>query len=147
MVITFCNSEDVFSIGDAESKLLEDASCKYVGTTQDEKPQCKENEVKVNIVDDSYSGICSINQKRVDSEWGPWEPNVEPSIDTPTEFKQNQTREFYKIPAHGGHVDNSTDVKPFYWIIWVKENMNWGEAKANCVALGNFSLLVPLVFP
>ena len=61
------NKVDILESNDTEP----DLNCFYVGMRAETMPQCMEDDEVKNITDDTYPGLCQINQKRTDSsEWG-----------------------------------------------------------------------------
>ena len=47
-------------------------SCEYIGMKRDFVPTCEEKGEEKLITDDVTPGVCQINQKWEDGEWGEW---------------------------------------------------------------------------
>ena len=119
--INFCgrdtcelSTEDIFSTTDGETLLMDDDRCTYVGMHRSEVPICMENNVFVDIRDDTYNGICSINWKRVDLEWSQWSGNILAADDS-VEFKRVQNRSPEVEVAHGGVAAGDDEKVSFYY--------------------------------
>ena len=78
----------------------------------------------------SLSGVCQINQKRQDSEWGQWVEAVE--IDNSLEWKQVTSRECH-LAAHGG-IEHCTmdDVLVIQWFNFFHNLSFYPQAKKTC---------------
>ena len=114
--------------------MKDDASCRYVGMAKLDRPMCKELGEDKNIQNDADRGICVIKGKRVDAEWGDWEPE-DPTTDSDTVWKQFEKREYTIEPAHGGKT-NGSGRRIYYWLQWVKQPKTWTQARDYCVQLG-----------
>ena len=134
-------NDDLYSTEDAQSILLNDSSCKYVGMNKVEMPECKDGETAINIQDDFYKGHCDIKSKRVDREWTEWEHTDDRIEDGLNDYKKFKifTREIKIHEAHGGK--RGTDGRVRYeevalWLKWVREELSWDESMAKCKAYG-----------
>ena len=133
--------EDLYSTEDAESYLLDDSLCKYVGMYKSEMPKCKDGQTMISIQDDFYKGHCKVKSKRVDREWTEWEhtgERIEDGLDDYKKFKVF-TRKIKIHEAHGGKTGN--DDRESYeevelWLKWVREKLNWEESIARCATYG-----------
>ena len=140
---TFCQRltcelfrDDVFSTAEYDAKLITDPSCKYVGMRKDEIPFCKEGKSVISIQDSSNNSDCRISLKRVDREWTQWSQTDE-TVDTGAEYKEMKIfeRDITVLEAHGGKTGNDTRnryTETLYWLTFVKQRMNFSDAKANC---------------
>ena len=140
---TFCQGstcrifrDDVLSTEEYDAKLIVDQSCKYVGMKRDEMPFCKERKSVISIQDSSNNGYCQISLKRVDREWTEWS-QMDLIVDTGAEYKETKIfeREITILEAHGGKTGNDTRnryTETLYWLTFVKQLMNFSDAKANC---------------
>ena len=94
---------------------------------------CEQGGISKDIQNDEYPGVCTINQKRVDSVWG--ESEVVTVLDTPEEWKQLRKPLLSIEQAHGGKLTGSQDVEIVSWIKWVKTKRPWAKAKAFCESM------------
>ena len=131
--------EDLYSTEDAQSYLLDDSSCKYVGMNKSEMPKCKDGQTMISIQDDFYKGHCKVKSKRVDREWTEWEHTGERIEDGLNDYKKFKvfTRKIKIHEAHGGKTGN--DDRESYeevelWLKWVREKLNWEESIARCAS-------------
>ena len=68
-----------------------------MGIARNDFPTCSENSRNVHILVDDHSGVCRINQKRVDGEWGPWKS--EDIVDTTSDYKEFEARQLVLQPG------------------------------------------------
>ena len=117
-----------------ENNLIENPNCKYFGQDRFEKPTCREKGISQNIQDDENPGVCKINKKRVDREWGPWEVVT---INTADEFEKKRVQPMLVDFAHGGKI-GSDEIREIHltWVKWVNEPKTWSAARENCVQMG-----------
>ena len=127
-------NSDVFSIGRNLSLLEDSPTCTYHGMAKDEEPFCKDAGVQKDVQDDDSSGVCEINMKRVDSQWGPWENEVQ--IDGQDEFKEIQKRQVIVDIAHGGIQSTDDTERTKYWLKFVPDSVIWLKGKSTCESLG-----------
>ena len=87
----FTVDKNCFQITNIELNNFEEAfhfvSCEYIGMTRDFVPKCEEKGEEKLITDDDSPGVCQINKKREDAEWGEWEA---PEIVTGHNFIERQ---------------------------------------------------------
>ena len=102
--------------------------------SKNSKPTCQESGQHISIQDDSPSGICEINGKRVDLAMSPW--ILDSKVDTASEWKIVKKRELLIDIAHGGKPDvepaDTTLTKTVSWLVFVKESKTWDDAKIAC---------------
>ena len=85
----------------AESNVERDGRCVYKGMAKETAPVCLEDvreDILKDIEDDEDPGLCRINRKRLDSQWGDW---VETEEDSSTVWRLTWTRECSSL-AHEG---------------------------------------------
>ena len=93
----------------------------------------KDGNSEKNIQDDATPGSCDINRKRVDREWGEWEPKV---IELQYEYKDGLERSMVVDSAHGGFEGSREKEQIKQWLQFVPFEMTWLDAKAKCEHLG-----------
>ena len=136
----FCNRQtcelngvDIFSTVEGETLLVNVTGCKYVGFKKTERPLCDEMRIQKNIQDDTIPGICKINKKRVDRQWGPGEPL---DLDTDRGWKQVEGKRLLLEAAHGGVMSQQPLGRTIQEYIFVKQELGWFDAKIHCQNLG-----------
>ena len=136
----FCSSgrcelsgEDVYSTEDGENVLEHSTTCQYFGMKKTAVPGCQEQGTMKNIQNDSDSGYCQINLKRVDAVFGPWKFK-QTTIDDGFEWKTEKERSVMLDAAHGG-ISGST-VETNFWYKFVKTFYIWSKARDNCARMG-----------
>ena len=103
---------------------------------KDAKPFCKEGKSVISIQNNNNNGDCQISLKRVDREWTQWSQTDE-TVDTRAEYREIKIfeREITVLEAHGGKTGDDTRnryTETLYWLTFVKQLMNFSDAKANC---------------
>ena len=134
-------NDDFYSTENAQSYLLDDPSCKYLGMNKAEMPKCKDGQALISIGNDVYRGRCNIKSKRVDRQWTEWEHTDERIEDGLNDYKKFKvfTREIKIHEAHGGKTGNDWRVRyeeVELWLKWVREELNWDESIARCATYG-----------
>ena len=109
--------------------------CIYFAMKWASIPVCMEDNTSVDIKNDENLNLCQINQKRIDSEWGPWS-SAETANDSESEWKVMASRDVAIAVAHGGKQAKGNATKIYSWLVFVREKMNWYNAKSKCETLG-----------
>ena len=122
------NSEDVFSTTDPDSRLVVDPNCDYFGMDKHEVPFCKDGMTVVDIRDDQNQGMCRINGKRVDQEWGPWGGSA---VLWDTGYEYTASRKLLADFAHGGFGGNNQSEK-YNKYVWRTVQTTWTAATTWC---------------
>ena len=114
------NRDDVFSSQMGENNLIGDPNCRYFGQDRLEEPTCKENGTLKSIQNDENPGVCKINKKRIDREWGPWEDII--TVNNANEFEKERVQPMLVDFAHGGKIgsDEIREIR-LTWVYWVRE--------------------------
>ena len=105
------NSEDVYSTITSSNLLSTDPDCVYFGLKKEDQPFCVEKGVFV--TSQIFDGICEINGKRVNKEWGSWEREF---VDSATDWKKFDRREVVLEAAHGGDSGIGGNERVIEWI-------------------------------
>ena len=112
------NKASIYSIINGTSFLVPEQGCKYFGMKRDDSPTCKEGDRLVSILNDSPSGACRINKKRVDTEWN-WKV---------VSIRNGSMEVSYPIliadEAHGGIASDRVVMRP---IKVVPEQLPWEQ--------------------
>ena len=127
------NGVDVFSTIEGEKLLVNATGCKYIGIRKTERPLCEEKGIQKSIQDDVTPGICQINKKRVDRQWGPWEVL---DFDTSSGWGIVEEKRLLLEAAHGGIVSHRPQGKTIQEYVFVYTLYSWLSARDNCQRLG-----------
>ena len=127
------NVHDIYSSYQATTLLTVAPNCKYVGMRKASVPVCSEHGVFATTMDDAPSGVCRLNNKRVDMEWRWADPII---VDIPGEWRH--VDEFYMVKdvAHGGIAIPGTPVRQETWVRFTDDVMQFNEARDYCINLG-----------
>ena len=134
------NSIDILELSTSD-RVLEVRNCIYVGLKRLTSPVCFENEVEVDIQNDETSGICEINQKRVDIHWEPVEWANEQFYNLNTDTWSSVTyicdrENITERTAHGGKVmcNETTDINERSFVVaFVGNKTTYSKALQNCM--------------
>ena len=106
---------DIYSIVEGEDLLEDDRSCNYFAMKRDCAPVCMEDNTNVNIKHGGNLNLCQINEKRIDSEWGPWSSS-ETVIDTQSDLKITVSRDVFFEVADGRELVEGDFSKVHFWL-------------------------------
>ena len=131
-IICELNSEDVFSVQwNNSTPLIAFVSGEYSAMLRNHAPKCQQNGTLVDIQNDVNPGICSINNKRVDSQYGLWEMTKHRTTE---EWKVYKERQLLLPSAHGGRNSPDGTEKILSWFT-ISGNLKWVEGANFCGAL------------
>ena len=88
----------------------------------------------VDIRDDQNQGICRINGKRVDQEWGPWSGSA---VSWDTGYEYAASRKLLADSAHGGiTIGGANQTEKYSKYYWRTVKSTWEEVKTWCELQG-----------
>ena len=75
-------------INNSTGLIATNPTCVYIGMRKRTAPGCSAGGSLKSIADDEAPGACGINQKRIDSQWGPWGDVEHLLINATDEYKK-----------------------------------------------------------
>ena len=128
----FCElfSDDVFSSNRSQFLPLEHPDCLYHRMTENSVLKCNLLTSRKSMLNDEF---CQMPEKKLDIEWGPWEPIL---VDLPNEFKEGAIRQLIADSTDGGTqiIDEKEQIQ--IWVKYFPEKGSWEKAKHHCEQIG-----------
>ena len=128
----FCEqfSDDVFSSNKSQFLLLEHPDCLYHGMKNNSLLKCNLLTSRKSMLNDEF---CQMPEKKLDIEWGPWEPIL---VDLPNEFKEGAIRQLIADSTDGGTQIIGEKEQIQIWVKYFPEKGSWEKAKHHCEQIG-----------